>query len=248
MSRGSGTRTATEERFRARTIATRRRRLGRALIGLLVLAVVAGLVWVVGFSTWLTARDVEVTGAHPADRTEIVSIAEEALGTPLARVDTSDLSARIGEQVPGVKKAELDRDWPHTLKVNVTSRVPELAVRQGDGRYLLLDIDGVAIRTVDDAPDDVPTVTAQDGANVTGHGVRAAQTMIEALPDDMRERVSDITVDEADQISFRLGDTEIVWGDAAEPDLKVKVISILLEEKTPQVIDVSAPRAAVTKG
>lgn len=243
---GSGTRAATERRFVERAARARGERLRRWLIVLLAIAVAAGLAWAIGFSTLLDVRAIKVTGADKADRAEITRIAEEAAGTPLARVDGSAISDRITEDVPGVKSVDIDRGWPHTLKVKVTSRVPALAVRDG-GRYRLVGMDGVTIRTVGSAPKGVPTITAEDGAEVSGHGVRAARGMLKALPRDLRERVRDVTVDGADQVSFRLGKTTIVWGDAESPDVKVRVIPVLLEKK-PDVIDVSAPESPVTRG
>lgn len=247
MSRGSGTREATEERFAQRAARVRGQRARRWLVLLLVVALVIGLGWLVGFSSVLATRDVEVTGADPADRDEIEQIAEEQVGTPLARVDGDGVSRTITAQVPGAAHASVERGWPHTLKVKVTSRVPALAVRLEGDRFRLLDLDGVAIRTVASAPQDVPTVTADGGAEVSGHGVRAAQGMLAALPDDLREQVDDVTVDSADQITFTLGRTEVVWGDGSSPDLKVRVIKILLDKK-PKTIDVSAPDTPVTTG
>lgn len=244
----SGTRAATERRFRERRAARARgRRVRRTLIILLVLALVATLVWALGFSSLLDVRRVDVTGAHRADRSDIERIAEQERGTPLARVDGEDVGARITEEVPGARTVSVDRGWPHTLNVKVTSRVPALAVVREDGGFRLLDIEGVAIRTVASAPKDVPTVTADDGADVSGHGVRAARGMLQALPADLREKVRDVTVDGADQVSFRLGRTRVVWGDSASPEVKVRVIPVLLEKK-PELIDVSAPDTPVTKG
>lgn len=244
---GNGTRAATERRFAQRATRAKGARARRWLLGLLVIAVVAALVWALGFSSLLDVRSVAVTGADPADRTRVEQVAEQEEGTPLARVDASGLAGRITEEVPGAKSVSIDRAWPHTLKVKVTSRVPELAVARDDGTFRLLDIEGVPIRTVSKAPEGVATVTAEDGAEVSGHGVRAASGMLQAMPQDLRGDVSDVSVDAADQVSFRLGKTTVVWGDAASPDVKVRVIPVLLEKK-PEVIDVSAPSAPVTTG
>lgn len=246
MSRGSGTREATEQRFAERAAQARGQRLRRGLVGLLCLVLVLGLGWLVGFSPVLGTRQVEVVGADPADRARIEAIAQTEVGTPLARVDGGALSSRITDEVPGAVHADVERGWPHTLRVNVTSRVPALAVRR-DGRYRLLDLGGVEIRTVSSAPKAVPAVTAEGEEGVSGHGVRAALGMLTALPADLRARVKDVTVDSADQVSFRLGGTQVVWGDGSSPELKVKVIPILLEKK-PALIDVSAPDTPVTRG
>lgn len=243
---GSGTREATEQRFLARAAQIRGRRARRWLIGLATLAVVAALGWLLGFSSVLDVRTVTVTGAHAKDAATIREIAEQEIGTPLARVDGDAVRARITDEVPAAKSVDIDRTWPHTLTVDVTSRVPALAVRR-DESFRLIDEGGAPIRTVEKAPKGVPTVTAEEGAHVSGRGVAAARGMLEALPADMRERVRDVTVDSADQISFRLGSTRIVWGDRESPDLKVRVIPVLLEKK-PEVIDVSAPGSPVTRG
>lgn len=242
----SGTREATERRFVERAAQARGQRLRRWLVALLVVAGLGALGWLLGFSTLLDVRTVEVTGAEATDEAAIERVAAREQGTPLARVDGSAVADRIAEEVPAVKSVDIDRGWPHTLNVNVTSRVPALAVREDDG-FRLLDIDGVVIRTTSSAPKGVPTVRADDGAEVSGHGVRAARGMLKALPADMRDRVRGVTVDGADQVSFRLGRTTIVWGDAESPKVKVRLIPILLEKK-PEIIDVSAPGSPVTTG
>ncbi|WP_277455190.1 FtsQ-type POTRA domain-containing protein [Janibacter sp. DB-40] len=242
----SGTREATERRFVERAAQARGQRLRRWLVALLVVAGLGALGWLLGFSTLLDVRTVEVTGAEATDEAAIERVAAREQGTPLARVDGSAVADRIAEEVPAVKSVDIDRGWPHTLNVNVTSRVPALAVREDDG-FRLLDIEGVVIRTTSSAPKGVPTVRADDGAEVSGHGVRAARGMLKALPADMRDRVRGVTVDGADQVSFRLGRTTIVWGDAESPKVKVRLIPILLEKK-PEIIDVSAPGSPVTTG
>lgn len=247
MSRGSGTRAATEERFAQRAAQARGQRVRRWLVGLLVVALLVALGWAVGFSSLFATREVTVSGTDPADRADVEEIAERQVGTPLARVDGDAVASSITDEVPAVAHARVERGWPHTLRVKVTSRVPALAVRQDGGGFRLLDLDGVEIRTVRSAPRDVPTVSAESGAEVSGHGVRAAQGMLAALPDDLREDVDDVTVDSADQITFQLGRTKVSWGDGSSPDVKVRVIQVLLD-KRPRTIDVSAPDTPVTTG
>lgn len=251
MSRGprsSGTRDATERRFAERAARARGVLIRRWIVGLLVVALIAAGAWTFYFSGLLDVRSVEVTGADPADRGAIEQLAERERGTPLARVDGDALGERITDEVPGAKAAQVDPGWPRTLKVKVTSRVPELAVAHGDGSYRLHDIEGVTIRTVTTPPKGVPTVTAERGSGrVSGHGVKAASGMLRAMPEDLRSDVSRVRVDGADQVRFRLGRTEVVWGDGSSPDVKVRVIPVLLEEE-PTLIDVSAPDTPVTKG
>lgn len=245
--RSSGTRAATERRFAERASQARVVRVRRWLVGLVAVAVVVGCVWAFYFSSLLDVRSVQVTGADPADESAVEQVAQQEEGTPLARVDGDALGERIIDDVPGAKAARVDRGWPHSLKVKVTSRVPELAVASGKGNYRLLDIEGVEIRTASSPPEDVPTVTPDSGATVSGHGVKATSGMLQEMPEELREDISKITVDDADQVRFRLRGTDVVWGDASSPDVKVRVIPVLLKKK-PELIDVSAPDTPVTKG
>lgn len=246
-SQGSASRAATEQRFAERASRARAVRLRRWLIGLVAVAIVVGCVWAVYVSALLDVRSVEVTGADPADESAVERVAQQEEGRPLARVDGDAVEERITDDVPGAKSARVDRGWPHTLKVKVTSRVPELAVATGGGKYRLLDIDGVEIRRVSEVPKDVPTVTPDSGATVSGHGVRATSGMLQEMPKELRDDISKITVDDADQVRFRAGRTDVVWGDGSSADVKVRVIEVLLKKK-PDLIDVSAPDTPVTKG
>jgi len=241
-----GTRPTGAGAFRDRAVMERRRRLKRGLIGLLFLVLVVAVVWAVAFSNLLVVRDVSVAGADERDEAAVREVAAEEIGTPLVRVDGQSVAGHITSEVVGVKSAEIDRSLTGTLKVNVTSRVPVLAVRKEGGGYRLLDLGGVAFREVDSPPKGLPTVTPQSGAHVSKHGVRAAQGMVQAFPERDRKQIEDITVNPADQITFELDGTRIVWGEGERADLKVEVISIL-RKKGPAVIDVSAPEAPVTK-
>lgn len=243
----SGGEQATRERFAQRATEARRGAWRRRLRWLAVLAAVVALGWVVGVSPLLAAGDAEVTGVDPADRAAVEQLALSEQGTPLARVDTDALSRRIEAEVPGVAHADVGRGWPQTLTVDVTSRVPALAVQADSGGLRLMDLEGVTFRTVPEAPDGVPVVAAEKGADVSADGVAAARSMLRAMPVDMRSGVRDIRVDRADQVSFTTGGTRVVWGDADEAGRKVELVAILLPDKA-ETLDVSAPETPVTRG
>src|SRR5689334_9194363 len=78
----------------------RRRPKGRrvwplVLVGVLVLALVGGLVWLVGFSSVLAAQRVDISGLKTLTRAEVTAKAAVPMGVPLARQDLSAVAARI---------------------------------------------------------------------------------------------------------------------------------------------------------
>ena len=235
----------THERFEQRAAEVAAARRGRWLWGAVVAAVVTGLVYLVGFSPALTAETISVTGADPADKKAVTAIVSGVRGMPLARVDTGDLVSEI-EELPGVQSVRVERSWPRTLSVDVLARVPALAVERSQGQVEVYDMEGVRIRTVRSAPKGVPKVAATQGATVSAEGVSAARSMLEALPEKLRGQVRSVTVDAADHVTFRAGRTTVVWGDSSEPQLKVKVVELLLQKK-PKLLDVSAPTTPVTR-
>lgn len=228
---------------RAAQVTASRRRKVLATAGAILAAL--GLLYVVLLSPLLAVRDVDVVGVGGREADEIRASLEDVVGTPLARVDVPDLTGEV-EARPTVESAQVSRSWPGSLEVDVLPRVPALAVAKGKGEVEIYDLEGNRIASARSAPKGVPTVSSESSGETGAHGVRAALTMLEALPEGLRERVSAVTVDAADQVSFTIGKTSVVWGDDSEPELKVEVIEVLLAKK-PTLLDVSAPRTPVTR-
>ena len=226
----------------ARITALRRRRVLAWVAGV---ALVLGLAYLLLLSPVLAVRSVQVVGVDAPEQKAIRGSLESSVGTPLARSDLAELTDRVEER-PTVDSAEVSRDWPSSLRVDVVPRVPALAVQKNKRQVEIYDIDGNLVERARSAPKGVPTVTADGTEDVGAEGVRAALSLLESLPEEVRRTVSSVTVDPAQRVSFRAGKTTVVWGDASEPQLKVKVLSVLLEEK-PQRIDVSTPRMPVTR-
>ena len=122
---------------------------GRCWPSLLVAAVSAS-VWLVFFSSYVTAEDVEVTGTATLGDRRIERAADVPIGTPLARVDLDAIRARV-ESISAVTSAEVPRSWPHGVHIDVTERTPIAVVDQGEGLQAL-DDDGVLFGHYDTRP------------------------------------------------------------------------------------------------
>nr|WP_277628292.1 FtsQ-type POTRA domain-containing protein [Arsenicicoccus dermatophilus] len=190
----------------------------------------------------MTVKKVEVQGVSGAQADEVRRAADIPMGVPLARLDLEGPGRRITSS-PLYAEAEVARKWPTTVVLEVAPRRPVLALRTGES-YQLVDEDGVAYRSVDRAPSGVAVAAGR--GQVPARGLRAAVAMMRALPDDLRAQVGSVEVEGPSMVSFKVGRSQVRWGDESEPRLKVKVIKALLP-RAPGTLDVSAPHVPVTR-
>ncbi len=237
--------TSSANRFRERALSNRRRPWRRALLVVLAAATLGLLAWVVGWSTWLGLDDVEVTGVTGPEAAAVVKLVDVPLGTPLARVDTEAVGARVRERVT-IAEVSVRRSWPGTLTVEVVPRSAALVVRNPQGRLEVVDAEGVSFGTVRAVPKGVPVVTATGAEGTTREALLSSLALLEALPADLAGKVSGIKVSSANLITFTLGERTVVWGGGEDSARKVAILTALLRTKA-KVIDVSAPDTPVTR-
>ncbi len=232
-------------RFRKRALSNRRRPWRRALLMTLVAAVLGFVVWVLGWSSWLGVDDIEVTGAGGTEAAAVVDLVDVPTGTPLARVDTEAVGARVRERVT-IAEVSVRRSWPGTLTVEVVPRSAALVVRNPQGRLEVVDAEGVSFGTVRAVPKGVPVVTATGAEGTTREALQSSLALLEALPADLGAKVSGIKVSSANLITFTLGPRTVVWGSGEDSARKVAILTALLRTSA-KVLDVSAPNTPVTR-
>lgn len=206
------------------------------LVGVLVLALVGGLVWLVGFSSVLAAQRVDVSGLKTLTRAEVTAKAAVPLGVPLARQDLSGVAARIAT-FPQAENVVVERSWPDTVSITVTERTPVFAVRYAN-LYVLVDKHGIPYLTVSKRPADLPLAAASqdDRASLTEIAVVSRE-----LTKKLRDQVVTIRADSPYALVLVLDSgVEISWGTSDQSALKSQVALALLKQD-PKSIDVSAP-------
>jgi cell division protein FtsQ len=205
----------------------------------------AGGYWLVQFSPILTARSVRVEGVPHNAIAAITSRAAVPIGTPLAQIDTSAITARVIASGT-MAKVSVSRSWPGTVVISASQRVPVLAVRNPQGQVKVVDAEAVAYAAVASPPKGVPLINTVE--NPPGKdSLRAGIAVLRALSPSQRAQVSNVTVSGANMVTIQLGAVTVLWGGASEPELKVKVTTALLRRDGVKTIDVSAPRTPVTR-
>ena len=157
---------------------------------LVAAAVVAGLVWLLGFSTVLDVTDVQVGGATAETLPAVREAAAVPPGTSLLWLDTSALDAQV-QTIPRVATVDVRRSFPHTVTVTVTEREPVAAVPLGAG-VALVDGTGFAYRTMPAPPAGIPRLVLAMGvsASPSDPTTVAAVRVLAALPAGLRGRRS----------------------------------------------------------
>ncbi|HZI96557.1 MAG TPA: FtsQ-type POTRA domain-containing protein [Actinomycetales bacterium] len=231
-------------RFAARARTARWVALRPLLAATSVAGAVALLAWVVLATPLLAVRSVEVVGTERVPSAEVAALADEDLGTPLARVDTGALADRV-EDLAMVRSAEVVRAWPSTLEVRVVERVP-LAAVPSPGGIDILDAEGVVLATVPEPPPDLPLVEV-DVPSAGADALRETTTVLQALPDDLRAQVERAGAASPDSVTLVLrGGAQVVWGSADDAAMKAEVLRVLLSQPA-DVYDVSSPTTPVTR-
>ena len=229
--------------FRKRRNAGRWRLVRRLVLALLLIGLVAGSVWAVFFSSYVTAREVDVRGNRTISDARIEKAAEVPIGTPLARVDMDAIVARV-QPVSAVKYVEVGRSWPHTVRITITERTPIAVIDQGSGLQAL-DSDGVPFGSYDKRPNHLPLVRTDPGT--PGEALAEAAKVVDALPPKIAGRVDAVDVSSVDEINLVLANgRRVIWGSAEDSDQKAEVLAVLLKQPGNQ-IDVTVPGRPTTR-
>lgn len=213
----------------------------RWLIGAVLVAVAAGAVWLVWFSTVLSVQEVRVVGAVGVPVDEVRGAAGIRIGTPLARVDADGVAARVGA-IPEVGAVEVRRGWPDVLVVVVTERTPVAVLRAGQG-FAYVDVTGARFGSTRTAPANLPAVRPSDETSLL-----AAVQVVAALPEDLRRTVTTVVARSRDDVVLRLrSGAAVQWGSAENAAAKAAVLTALLPRGA-AYYDVSAPDLPTTRG
>lgn len=205
------------------------------------LLVVALLGYILGWSSLLEIRTIEVSGIEGSKTLTAKKVIKRSgikRGDKLARVNSGTI-ARALQGYPEIAQVEVNRKPLHTVEISIITRSIDLAIATGDGKYLLGDITGTTFVEVNRAPRGIPIITGDRRFLADG------MTIYSALPKKIRSRVEKIALPSSASISFSLrGGLSILWGSASNQEAKLTVLQALLaapENKKARFIDIATP-------
>ena len=222
-----------------RALLLRRRALkkaeGRRRLVLLCLAVAAVLApggyWLLANSSAFAVSGVAVSGGGTLVSAEVRQAAVDAIGgRSLLQVDAGAVAGAI-EKLPYVRTASVDRTFPHTLTIRITTYRPSAAVRSGKAAYLVSS-DGRVLSQ--DVPKDtkLPVIRVArglalaPGQHVPAGRIAAALGVLRAVPHAFVHRVGHIHKLEtgaAGLVAVIGRGMQVRLGSVSDVDLKLRV-------------------------
>jgi cell division protein FtsQ len=219
-----------------------RRLLLIAAAAVVVLAALA--VWLLAFSSVFGVRHVAVRGERTLSPAEVVAAAAVPDGTPLLRLNTAAVAARV-RRLPEVASVSVRTRFPSTVDISVSERVAVGTVRNGR-RWELVDRTGAAYTSVTVRPRGLPLLVVPLGSQHRAV-YRAVASVAAQLPPSIRHRVRSVQALDADAITLLMRNGRVVhWGSAADTARKAQLLVPLLRRPS-AVIDLSDPTQPFTR-
>ena len=219
-----------------------------AILALVILF--GGGSFLLGWSPVFTVRSVAISGA-PTQESElaVARALEISKGDKLARLDPRALSNRL-RSFDWIDNSQVSRNWiSGKISISIQTRTPIALYSQPGKPQVALDASGKTFATPSDIAQGLPKVSA-----TSVEGGLAAIKLFTELPKSFSEKIDRMSAARIDNFliygEFSGQNLRIIWGDGADTDLKVEVISALLqreENKNLRMIDVSAPHAPIVK-
>ncbi len=144
-----------------------RRRRARWMAVLLLLAamgVAGGVTWALFDSSLFAVRSVVVTGTRLVPESEVLAVAGVRPGTPLIRVSTARVAARV-LTITQVQGVQVTKTWPDRVVIAVRERTSALAVALPGGGFDLIDANGVIVQSAATRPAGLPIYTTTAAAS-----------------------------------------------------------------------------------
>jgi len=210
----------------------------RSLVAGLVVALLAGSAYVLGYSTLFTVSSVEVIGSTRPLNTGITK------GQKLARVEPRAVATQL-EKLDWVKSVQISRNWINgKVVVELTSRTP---IATFENR--VIDSTGASFVPQGRRPEGLILIQAADLV-----AAKAAVNFLTQLPEELKKSLTVLKVRSTGALVLVTQnngkDIEIRWGTNSENDLKLKVYKALIalpENSEIKRVDVSAPNAPIAK-
>ncbi len=196
----------------------------------------------------LRLEKVEVVGNTRIEGATLVSASGLRSGSHLLKLSVDSVSKRVG-RIPWVSHARVERILPSKIRITVTERKPFVAV-VSEGKTFLVASDATVLEENDaEIPHvtDMPITGINAGSQIELAEFSHLTRVVEALPQDLRAKVTVVKAPSVDRITLELSTgLVVIFGAAEEIEDKIHAVQALIaryEERGASLgsIDVRVP-------
>jgi cell division protein FtsQ len=237
----------------------RRQQLAVAALSVVTAAVVAVMAV---HSALFGVRHVRIRGAAHTDLALIARTAGLDSSTPMVDVNGGAIAARL-LRLPWVGTVRVSREWPATVRIQITERTPvAVAVAGpagGGGRWALVDQTGRVLEVTDDPPAGLLRLTGVARAGPPGTQLDveadASLAVAGALPPDLVQRLATVGPasahrdDPSTDLTLR-GRGVVLWGppdDEADKIVALRTVLTRVDLRRVSTIDVRVPQTPTVR-
>lgn len=178
---------------------------------------------------------VTVEGASETPRRAIIEASQVTRGDAMARLDEGAAESRVAE-LPWVAEADAIREWPGTVRMRISERVPVAVVDAGQAGAAMVDATGRVLRVGDAPRRPLVRIVGVSESGAAGEDLpaetHAALRVAHTADERLKGLLASLTVD----LEGELRDPEsgavvrVTFGAADELDEKVVALSAIVSE------------------
>ena len=245
-----------QARVREKKKVSRRLVLIRTGVVLLVMAMIAGLAWLLFLSPVfrLQADKISVSGGNAwVSNDRVTSIVAHQGDRSLLLISTNGVEQEISGMA-GVTDAKVRKSFPHGLQVTFDAQEPTAVFKDAQDKLTAVDRQGRVLNTVSKPVKGVPVIQVSTVNRAQqDQAVRQTLRILSTMPEAMRHSVTKVTAETQDSITTELdqGKHVIIWGDGSDLKLKQAVVDKIINDPSKigdkHQLDVSAPLRPIVK-
>lgn len=229
-----------EREHRQRVIRRRRIALG-AGVGVLVSLLMWGLVALYRAPVFEVDK-IEVTGTKHLDRAAVLKRAAIPADATLTRLGARGIETRLMAD-PWIASARVDRDFPHTVRLEITERTPAAVVDAGGTKLWVVSSDGFWLgkRSGEESDvvvvRDIERIVPRVGGKAQTPELVNAITLVAGLSDELRARTRLVSAPSIEKTALvTIDDVEIFFGEATQIARKDRIAREILKREKGKVV------------
>ena len=245
-----------QARVREKKKVSRRLVLIRTGVVVVVMALIAGLAWLLFLSPVfrLQTDKIDVSGGNAwVSNDRVASIVAHQGDRSLLLISTNGVEQEISGMA-GVTDAKVRKSFPHGLEVTFDAQEPTAVFKDAQRKLTAVDRQGRVLNTVSKPVEGVPVIQVATVKRAQqDQAVRQTLRILSTMPEAMRHSVTKVTAETQDSITTELdqGKHVIIWGDGSDLKLKQAVVDKIINDPSKigdkHQLDVSAPLRPIVK-